>query len=172
MYPDSFCQSAYAASLREFLSHRHVSKKLKKFIRAIMSIDLAPVDQLLAETYSKFSRCRPSRIGWNGSAATCFTRGSAAGATAATSLPSARFTILPRACGIWTAPTSGRTCARRRMYQRPRTARTRRLTRRKMARLPKSLRTGGMLPCLQASRTSGSCASSSCFCSVPSTRGS
>ena len=54
MYPDSFCQSAYAASLREFLSHRHVSKKLKKFIRAIMSIDLAPVDQLLAETYSKF----------------------------------------------------------------------------------------------------------------------
>ena len=54
MYPDSFCQSAYAASPREFLSHRHVSKKLKKFIRAIMSIDLAPVDQLLAETYSKF----------------------------------------------------------------------------------------------------------------------
>jgi len=54
MFPESFYQSAYADSLREFISHRHVDKKLVKFIRAIMSIDLSPVDQLLAETYSKF----------------------------------------------------------------------------------------------------------------------
>ena len=54
MYPESFCQAAYVNSLREFISHRHISKKLKKFIRAIMSIDLAAVDELLAETYSKF----------------------------------------------------------------------------------------------------------------------
>ena len=54
MYPESFCQAAYVNSLREFISHRHTNKKLLKFIRAIMSIDLAPVDHLLAETYSKF----------------------------------------------------------------------------------------------------------------------
>ena len=54
MYPESFCQAAYVNSLREFISHRHVSKKLESFIRSSVSIGLAAVDELLAETYSKF----------------------------------------------------------------------------------------------------------------------
>jgi len=54
MQPESFCHTAYEAALQADFSHIHADKKLRKFARAILSVDLSVIDEMLAPTYSKF----------------------------------------------------------------------------------------------------------------------
>ena len=54
MQPEPFCRAAYEAALQAEFSHIHADKKLRKFARAILSVDLSVIDGMLAPTYSKF----------------------------------------------------------------------------------------------------------------------
>ena len=54
MQPKPFCRAAYEAALQAEFSHIHADKKLRKFARAILSVDLSVIDGMLAPTYSRF----------------------------------------------------------------------------------------------------------------------
>lgn len=50
MQAEPFCRAAYEAEA----SHIHADKKLRKFVRAILSVNLSTIDEMLVPTYSRF----------------------------------------------------------------------------------------------------------------------